>query len=64
MIFTLHAIFIGITATLFMDLVALGQLKVLGIPSLNYTLMGRWIYYIPKGRWIHRPIRAKRPNPI
>lgn len=63
MILTLHAIFIGITATIFMDLVALGQLKVLGIPSLNYTLMGRWICYIPKGRWIHRPIGQSAPIP-
>lgn len=56
MTFFLHAIFVGVFATGFMDLIAFAQRRFLGIPFLNYAMVGRWIGYIPKGRIIHRPI--------
>lgn len=51
----LHAIFIGIIATCFMDLIAIVQRRLFDIPSLNYAMVGRWLGHIPKGRFIHRP---------
>ncbi|SEQ24199.1 Protein of unknown function [Faunimonas pinastri] len=52
----LHAAFVGIVATGFMDLVAFAQRRFLGVTSLSYAMVGRWIGHIPKGRLIHRPI--------
>lgn len=56
MIFLLQAVFVGIVATGFMDIVALAQKRFLGIPFLNYAMVGRWIGYIRNGQLIHRPI--------
>lgn len=52
----MNAIVIGIIATAFMDLIALGQRRLFGIPSLNYAMVGRWIGHLPRGRVIHRAI--------
>ncbi len=51
----LHAIFIGIIATGFMDLIAIVQRRLFDIPSLNYAMVGRWLGHIANGRLIHRP---------
>ena len=44
--FVLRAFFIGVGATIVMDLWAL-LLKQLGIPSLNFAFLGRWIGHLP-----------------
>ena len=41
--FGMAAVLIGGGATLFMDLWAALQNRLLGVPSLNYALVGRWI---------------------
>lgn len=46
---------IGIGATAVMDLWQL-LLKALGIPTLNFALLGRWVGHMPKGRWTHASI--------
>ncbi len=48
----------GCGATLCMDGWALLQKKALGIPSLNYALVGRWVLWMPRGIIVHRPITA------
>lgn len=52
----INALLLGVGATAFMDIVALLQKRLLGIPSLNYAMVGRWLGHLPGGRFIHRPI--------
>lgn len=52
----IDALLLGVGATAFMDIVALLQKHLLGIPSLNYAMVGRWLGHLPSGRFIHRPI--------
>ena len=43
-----------------MDLWGILRKRLLGIPSMNYGLVGRWLAYLPRGRFRHDPI-AKSP---
>ncbi|SDU30164.1 DUF2938 domain-containing protein [Halopseudomonas salegens] len=52
----LAALLLGVGATVFMDVVALLQKRLLGIPALNYALVGRWLGHIPGGTLIHKSI--------
>ncbi|MBO2686757.1 hypothetical protein AYI74_08470 [Shewanella algae] len=56
--FWLNALLLGVGATLVMDIWALAQKVLLGIPSLSYPMVGRWIGHLPKGKLIHSPIGA------
>lgn len=51
---------IGIGATAVMDLWGLVRQRLLGIACPNYGLVGRWISYMPRGRFRHESI-AKAP---
>ncbi len=51
---------IGVGATLVMDAWALG-LRQLGIPSLDFALLGRWLGHLPRGVWVHERIAAAAP---
>lgn len=55
-------VLVGIGATLVMDLWAF-ILKALGIPTLNYGLVGRWMGHLYRGRWAHSNISAAAPIP-
>jgi len=55
-----RTLIIGIGATIVMDLWAL-SLRQLGIPSLNFALLGRWIGHLRAGRWFHVSIAAANP---
>lgn len=57
----LYAGFIGIGATLVMDLYALFLKRAFGVPSLNYAMVGRWLGHLTKGRVTHDNIAAARP---
>ena len=63
--FTLRTLLIGVGATMVMDLWAL-LLRQFGIPSLNFSFLGRWIGHLPEGRWMHdsmakaTPVRGER----
>lgn len=59
--FVAISVFIGIGATLIMDLWGMFQRRVLGITSLNYAMVGRWIGHLPKGRFIHENIGNAAP---
>ncbi len=51
---------IGIGATLTMDLWA-WILRKVGIPSLNFAFLGRWIGHLRHGRWVHANIARSAP---
>ena len=55
-------VLIGIGATLLMDMWAL-LLKALGVPTLNYAMVGRWAGHLPRGRWSHTAISTAAPIP-
>lgn len=54
-------IFIGAGATAVIDLWALARQRLLGAPLPNYGLVGRWLAYLPRGRFRHDPISASPP---
>jgi hypothetical protein len=56
---TLRIVLIGLGATVVMD-VWLWGLKRLGVPTLNFALVGRWVGHLMRGRWAHAAI-AKSP---
>jgi hypothetical protein len=59
--FVLCATFIGVGATIVMDLWALFQKRVLGLATLNYAMVGRWIGHLPRGKFAHASIAAAPP---
>lgn len=58
--FALRTVVLGAGATMVMDLWAL-FLRKLGIPSLNFALLGRWIGHLPEGRFVHESIARAVP---
>jgi hypothetical protein len=58
--FIARSILIGAGATMTMDVWA-AALKRLGIPSLDFALLGRWIAHIRGGRWFHESIARAAP---
>jgi hypothetical protein len=62
--YILGAIAIGIGATLVMDLWNLFLKRAFGIPSLNYSLLGRWLRHMPGGTVRHASIAAAQQKPF
>jgi hypothetical protein len=60
----LSAVAIGVGASLLMDLWNLCLKLALGIPSLNYCLLGRWFRHMPSGTFGHASITGARPMPL
>lgn len=56
----LRTVLIGVGATLVMDAWAL-LLQQLGVPSLNFALLGRWLGHLPEGQWMHESIARAAP---
>ena len=50
--------FVGIAATLFIDLYAFLLAKMFKIPSLNFCLVGRWGLGLLDGKFMHQNIAA------
>ncbi|MBD9676075.1 DUF2938 domain-containing protein [Pseudomonas sp. PDM18] len=57
----LTTIAIGIGATLLMDGWTVLRRRVLGVPSLDYALVGRWIGHMPRGQFRHTAIGKASP---
>ena len=55
--------FIGLGATLIMDLWGLLRHPLLGMPLPSYYLVGRWLGHMPKGRFRHQAIAEATPVP-
>jgi Protein of unknown function (DUF2938) len=58
----IEATVVGIGATLVMDLWALLLKQAVGISPFNYCLLGRWLRYMPEGRFTHASIAAAPPR--
>ncbi|MEP3279963.1 MAG: DUF2938 domain-containing protein [Stappiaceae bacterium] len=54
----------GIGATLIMDVFAFAQKRLLGIPSLDYRLVGRWLICTMNGQFRHDTILQTPPRPF
>jgi hypothetical protein len=52
---------IGIGATAVTDLWSIVRRRLFGVASPNYGLVGRWIAWLPRGRFFHEPISATPP---
>jgi len=59
--FVMHAIALGLGATALMDAWVWLRKHWLGVPALNYALVGRWVAWLPRGRFLHDPIAATPP---
>jgi hypothetical protein len=57
-----HIALVGIGATAVMDAWLL-LLQRLGVPTLNFAYIGRWIGHLPRGRIRHAPIARSQPVP-
>lgn len=58
--FVLRSITIGVGATAVMDVWA-AALRRVGVPSLDFALLGRWIGHLPDGRFLHGSIAKAAP---
>lgn len=56
--FLVCAVLIGAGATAAIDVWALVRKRLLGLAPLDYGLVGRWLAYLPRGRFRHDPIAA------
>jgi len=56
-----HALFVGIGATALMDIWGVLRRPLLGLPRLDYALLGRWFGHMAAGRFRHRAIGAAAP---
>ncbi|MBC8944951.1 MULTISPECIES: DUF2938 domain-containing protein [Xenorhabdus] len=61
LVFIAYSALIGGGATVVMDLWAVFIKRYFDIPSLNYSMVGRWIGHIPKGKFIHVSILQAEP---
>jgi hypothetical protein len=59
--FLVHAVLIGAGATAFMDVWWWLQKRVLGVPVLDYAMVGRWLGHLARGRLRHDAIAAAPP---
>jgi len=53
-----RALLIGTGATALIDIWAVARKRLLGIPSLDYGLVGRWLVHLTRGRFRHDRIAA------
>jgi len=58
-----HALVIGVGATLVMDTWGIVRRPLLGLPRLDYGLLGRWFGHMVDGRFRHQAIAAAEPIP-
>ena len=59
--FAVRAVLIGVGATAILDLWMLFASRVFGAPATRWDLVGRWIGYFPRGRFVHDSIGQAPP---
>src|SRR5262245_27274019 len=59
--YLMYAVLIGAGATAAMDLWTIVRTHLLGIPPFDYGLVGRWLGYMPRGRFRHDRISTSAP---
>jgi len=57
----LRALLTGIGATAVLDIWSLLLKRLFGIPSSDWSMVGRWLGYFPRGRFVHDSIAAAAP---
>lgn len=57
----IRALLLGMSATAMMDLGGIALKHLAGVAPPNYALVGRWVAYMPRGRFRHAPIGASAP---
>jgi Protein of unknown function (DUF2938) len=62
-VYVVDAVFIGVGATLLIDLWALVLRRAFSVRSLDYCLLGRWVLHIPRGVVKHDNIAAAARQP-
>lgn len=61
LVYLLSAFLIGTIATVVMDVWSLVRKPLLAMPLPDYGLVGRWLLYMPRGRFRHDAIAASAP---
>lgn len=56
--YLLAMLIVGVGATAAMDIWAIVRKALLGIPAPDYGLVGRWLAWMPRGRFRHESIGA------
>ena len=59
--YLVYALAIGVGATALMDIWVIARTRLLRVPAMSYGLVGRWLAYMPRGRFRHAPIAASPP---
>ncbi len=59
--YLIRALLIGVGATIVMDIWSVVRQWALGIPPLDYGLVGRWLAWLARGRFRHDRIAAAPP---
>jgi hypothetical protein len=59
--FVIRAVFIGIGATIVLDLWAAFLKRFFGVPSLDWAMVGRWVGHFADGRFVHDKIAQASP---
>jgi hypothetical protein len=59
--YLIYALLTGAGATVALDLWAIARKRVFGLPMQDYGLVGRWLAYMPRGRFRHDSIAAAAP---
>ena len=62
--YLLHVLFIGMSATIFIDFYDFILQRYFNIPSLNYQFVGRWLVGIAKGQFVHHKITQSPSVPF
>src|SRR5512145_323781 len=57
----LSTVIVGVGATAVMDAWGIVRRPLLGLPPPDYGLVGRWIAWMPRGRFRHASIAAAAP---
>ncbi|MFV8819544.1 DUF2938 domain-containing protein [Haliea sp. E17] len=57
----IHILVLGVVATVAIDLWAALSHKLLGTPTTNWSMVGRWLGHVPRGVFVHDPISAAAP---
>lgn len=60
MSYLVYAVLIGAGATAVMDVWTIARRALFAVPLANYAMVGRWLAYLPRGRFMHHPI-SKSP---
>ena len=62
--FVVRSLLVGGGATVVMDLWLLLLRRGLGVPTLDYAMLGRWLGHIPRGTYVHVNIAKAEPLPV